>query len=306
MRQMRPGGHHHRYFDDNRSIITFFRGDYRMARVGLERCLDDVALIDVPSRISVPSDLFVTTRSQLAFALVMGGEVTAGLDQFAIAAAETEALPFPQRPFTQCFVAAMRGAIEIAIGDLEAAGHSADEMTELGERHGFTFWSMIGMLLRAMVDLEAGDPEAAARADTAITMLRALDVQVWQPSWLATLAAGHLRHGHPELAAAALDQAAEVADRTGARYWSAEIARLRHEVLLASGEPADLSILRDAAALAADQGAKLVELRSRTDLCRHSDDPADHEALAQLVGSLPEGLTLAEVAVAKTLLAQRG
>ena len=216
MRQMRPGGILHQYFDHNRSVTAFFRGEYGRARIGLAQCLEDFAQIDVPSRISVPSDPAIATRAQLAFALVMGGEVTAGLDQFAIALVETEGLPFPQRPFTQCFIAAMRGAIEIAFGDLQAASRSAEMMTDLGVRHGFPFWSMIGMMLQAMVELEAGDPDAAARADAAMSMLRALDVQVWQPSWLATLAAGHLRLGRQDLALAALDQAQDVADRTGA------------------------------------------------------------------------------------------
>ena len=236
----------------------------------------------------MPNDGTVATRSQLAFVQAIRCDLAASRHEFATAVALTDDLRFPQRPFTRCFVGAMRGAIELTVGEHEEAGRSADELIQLGERHGFQFWSVVGMMLRGMVDHQTGDRDASARVEMAISMLNALDVIAWQPSWLSSLAVGHLRHGEVDLAAASLDRAEAVAERTGSRYWSAEIARVRHDVRLAGGQSPDPAMLRQAVDLAVAQGATLFELRARADLCRHADDPADRQALADLIATLPD------------------
>jgi class 3 adenylate cyclase len=304
MRKVRPGGLHHQYFDANRSIVRFFRGEYAEARGGLARCIDLVGRLDVPRRMSVPSDALNATRSNLAFVHAISGDLPSAWREFETAAEATDGLPFPQAPFTRCFVAAMRGAVEVAVGEHAAAGRSAAEMTQLGERHGFQFWAMLGSMLEAMVDQQTGDPDAVGRAETMLMMLQALDVVSWQPSWLATIAVGHLDHGQAALAAAALERAEAVAERTGCHYWSAEIARLRHEARLAAGGPPDLAILRQAIDLSVAQGATLFEVRSRTDLCRHGGDAPDHEALAVLLDTLPAaGLSERDAARAQAVRA---
>jgi hypothetical protein len=133
----------------------------------------------------------------------------------------------------------------------------------------------------------------------AISMMDALEVVSWQPSWRATIAVGHLANGDPVSAAAALDQAEAVAGRAGSHYWSAEIARLRHEVHLANGGSPDPAMLRKALDLALVQGATLFELRARVDLCRHGDDPADRQGLADLLATMPaDGLAERDLASA--------
>jgi class 3 adenylate cyclase len=304
LRQVRPGGRHHEYFDANRSIVQFFRGQYSVAEPGLARCVELLPQLDVPTRMPVPSDAAVATRSNLAFVRAIRCDLASAWQQFDVAVAATELLPFPQRPFTQCFVAGMRGALEITVGELSGARRQAGEMRELGQRHGFAFWAMVGMMLEAMVDLQDGDESAAGRAESAIEMLSALDVMVWQPSWRAALAIGHLRTGRPDLAQSALAAAGAKAERTGAHYWSAEIARLTQEAALAVGEPVDLDVLRGAVELAAGQGATLFELRARTDLCSHGADGADREALVRLLDGLADGDGLDEFAAARAVLAQ--
>ncbi|MGH9275969.1 MAG: AAA family ATPase [Acidimicrobiales bacterium] len=304
MRKVRPGGLHHQYFEANRSVVQFFRGEYAVAGRGFARCIELIGQLDVPRRMSVPSDALSATRSNLAFVHAISGDLQAAWHEFDTAAQATDELPFPQAPFTRCFVAGMRGAAEITIGDHAAAGRSALEMVQLGERHGFQFWSMVGSMLQAMVDQQTGDPDAVGRAETMVMMLQALDVFAWQPSWLAAIAVGHLGHGQADLALGALDRAAAVAERTGCHYWSAELARLRHEAQLAAGGPPDPALLRLAIDLSVTQGATLFELRSRTDLCRNGGDEADQQALAALLDAMPAaGFT--ELAEARALVGGR-
>lgn len=300
VRTVRPGGLHHQYFDANRSIVRFFRGEYPEAQRGLARCIELLGQVEEPRRMAVPSDALNTTRSNLAFTHAITGDLSAAWRGFDEAALGTEVLPFPQAPFTRCFVAAMRGAIEITVGDRHAASRSAELMRRVGDRHGFQFWSIVGSMLQAMVDQQAGDADASGRAETMIMMLQALDFNVWQPSWRATLAVGYLASEQPDLAVACLDQAHAVAERTGSHYWSAEITRLRHEALLAAGRTPDLAVLRQAVDLAVAQGATLFELRARRDLCRHGGDAGDQRALAVLLDALPaDGLP--EAAEARAL-----
>jgi class 3 adenylate cyclase len=292
MRRVRPGGTFHQFLDANRSAYRFFRGCYDVVETDAARCLELLEDLEVPARMPMPSDGRVATHSQLAFAQAIRGNLGASRREFATATAKTDDLRFPQRPFTRCLVAAMRGAIEITVGELDEAGRSAAEISQLGERHGFQFWSILGMMLQGMVDHQAGERDASGRVEMAISMLQALDLITWQPSWMATLAVGHLGHGDVDSAGAALDRAEAVADRTGSHYWSAELARLRHDVHLAGGGSPDRVMLRTALDLAVAQGATLFEVRTRSDLCRHFDDPADRQALADLLATLPaDGLT---------------
>ncbi len=94
-----------------------------------------------------------------------------------------------------------------------------------------------------------------------------------------------------------------MADRTGAHFWTAEIRRLGQAAAVASGQDPDLDVLRGAADLAAQQGATLLELRARADLCRHGGSAADQVALRTLVDGLAPPGGMAEVDAARSLLA---
>jgi class 3 adenylate cyclase/tetratricopeptide (TPR) repeat protein len=306
LRQLRPEGLHHEYFDANRSLVRFFRGDYTDAIAGSGRALQLAEVLDMPERLPTPSDAVVVTRSHLAFAHVIRCDLAEARDQFDLAVQSAQTRQFPQRPFSLCYVASMRGAAEIATGDLEAAGRSADEVGTLGAQHGFTFWSLVGMLLRGMVDLLAGDASGGDRAESAMGLLRSLDVLVWQPAWLSTVATGYLAQDRPDLAARALDDAVEVAARTGAHYWSAEVSRLRYEAQRAAGIEADVGLLRSAVDQAIRQGATLHELRSRTDLCRVQPESTQLDALARLVGAVGGHGPERELDAARAVLAGRG
>ncbi len=302
MRLVRPGGPHHQLFDANRSLVRFFRGQYAAAETGFARFLELLAQVEVPTRLSVPSDAAGSTLAHIGFIHAVQCDLGRAGQDFDAALRQADGLGFPQRPFTRCYALGMSGAIDAQRGDLPAARQASEEMVELSQRHGLTFWTLVGSMLGAMVDHLEGDEGAGGRIEGSLAMLAALDVTVWQPSWRATLAAGHLAVGQAEAATAALREAEAIAARTGAHYWTAEISRLSEVAAVAAGQDPDLGALRAAAELAVRQDAALLELRARTDLCRWSDDEADGRSLAALVDRLAGAEAVDEVAAARAVL----
>ena len=241
----------------------------------------------LPGRNSMPNDPLATGFAHLSYVRSVAGdlaEARAVSDEGLLLA---EAAPFPVGPFTVCYLLGMRASVELAHEEFVEAERFATRQAELAERHGFTFWSLMSGLYRANVEFSAGDAAASQRASMAVMMLRALGLLVWVPSFLAAIAAVHLARGEGAEAAALLEEAAEVAAQTGAHYWSAEIARQRGEAALLLGDHRGIDRLREAITLAVAQAAPFHELWARTSLCRHSDDPANREALAKLLEHIP-------------------
>jgi hypothetical protein len=108
-----------------------------------------------------------------------------------------------------------------------------------------------------------------------IELLRAVGMVVWLPSFMELDTAESL------LADALATEAA-----TGARYWAAELLRQQGLVDLARGDRTGLDRLRAAAAVAAEQGATLLELRALIALVRETGAGPERAALAALVAEL--------------------
>ncbi len=303
----RPGGEKYRYFDSARAYIDLFEGDFRAAVPGLFRSLEDFHLVERDQRQSIPGDTVVTAHAHLAFAL--GGvcrfdEARAHIDAGITVA---ESIPYPHGPFARCYVGGMAAGVSVLSRDLAAARRHTEAVAEVAERHGFTFWSMIAGYYAALLDLHDEQSGAADRARGAVGLLRAVGVLVWLPSFAGGNAEALLLQGDVVGAREQLDEAAQVAEETGAHYWSTEIARLRGEAAHALGDPDAVTWVRRALDLAVAQGATLMELRARTSLCRMGEDADEREALARLVEQLrAEGLGDAvDVVTAASVLAAR-
>jgi predicted ATPase len=98
-------------------------------------------------------------------------------------------------------------------------------------------------------------------------------------------------------------QALALAERREERRWVAEIHRLRGELLLRTGAPAEdaLRALAQARETAAQQGARMLELRALCSLVR-AGDPDARPALAALYAGFTEGLDEPDLVDARALL----
>ena len=99
-------------------------------------------------------------------------------------------------------------------------------------------------------------------------------------------------------------------ERTGERWFEAELHRLKGEVLLGGSEPsiADVEVeFQRALAIAREQGARFWELRAATSLARLWSDQRRHEdarnLLAPVYAWFTEGLDTPDLAKARALLA---
>lgn len=283
-----PAGESHGYaIVAGRALSIFFRGDYDQAGSDFAELIRISAEFTLPGRSSMPNDPVISAMAHLAFVRSVQGDLAEARRLCDEAIALAAGYPFPVGPFSQCYAYGVRAAIELAHGFVEEAGGFAAKQAEAGERHGFALWSLMSGLYQASVDLHHGDPTGSMRASMIISMLRAMGVLGWVPTFLAALSAVHLRIGDPDGAAPLLADARAVADQTGAHLWTPEITRQQGELAIATGEPGGVDLLRDAVQRAIAQGAPLHELWARTSLCRHVDDPAERAALAALLDRLP-------------------
>ena len=136
---------------------------------------------------------------------------------------------------------------------------------------------------------------------------RATGAEVWVPHYVALLAGACEIAGRIEESLTLLDEAFQVVERTGERWFEAELHRHKGQLLVRQGqsEAAEELYLR-ALGIAVEQGAKLWELRSAVSLARlYADQRRPTEArdlVAPVYGWFTEGFDTPDLIDAKALL----
>lgn len=129
------------------------------------------------------------------------------------------------------------------------------------------------------------------------------------PLYLTATAEQCGQSGDAATAAAMLERAAEIVNLTNSRWCEAEILRLQAHYGARDAEHA-VALLRSSLAIARDQGAKLWELRTATDMARLLRDLGDtagaRAVLAPVYGWFTEGLGTPNLVAARKLLDEIG
>ena len=163
-----------------------------------------------------------------------------------------------EQPFSLAVALAYGAITRHMLGQVDAVGKLARELTVLCRRYGFAYYDQWAVILGAW----AADDEAAARAG--IAALRAAGSFARMPYWLTLRADLLARRGDDESAAAAhavLDAAAAGARGRDDVWWLPEVLRLR-----AHREPDPTPRLREALALARQHGSDELVRRCEADL----------------------------------------
>jgi predicted ATPase len=193
-------------------------------------------------------------------------------------------------------------------GDDAALAERADDLVSVATEEGFPFYRAAGTILQGWVKVKNGDvTEGISLLRSVSIAYRATGAEVWMPYYTALLAraceiAGQVEEGLP-----LLDDALQIVDRTGERWFAAELNRHKGQLLLRQGHSeAAEELYRKALSIAAEQGAKLWELRAAMSLARlHRDQGRRAEArdlLAPVYGWFTEGFDTPDLKEAKALL----
>ena len=115
--------------------------------------------------------------------------------------------------------------------------------------------------------------------------------------------------GKSKKAVTRLDEALQIVERTGERWFAAELDRHKGQLLLRQGHPeAAEELYRKALSIAREQEAKLWELRAAASLARLWRDQgrraAARDLLAPVYGWFTEGFATPDLKEAKMLLGE--
>jgi predicted ATPase/DNA-binding winged helix-turn-helix (wHTH) protein len=293
-------------------ISHYNLGDQQSARHYLERALAESAAPGHQRQfIRLQLDPQVTARVHLARVLWLQGfpdramrEAEHSVDD---ARATEHAISFSY--------ALHRAACPVALwnGDLATAGHYADILLDHAKRHALVHWQLYGLGYQGAVAISRGDVATGLRrlrscfeelGETGITAPRFMRFAA------VYMAEGLGRAGEIADGLAAVDDAIARAERTNELWQSAELLRVKGELLLLPGAFRDAAAAKDyfrqALDLARRQDALAWELRAAASfvrLLREQDCSAEALTLLQPVyDRFTEGFETADLKAAKALL----
>jgi predicted ATPase len=189
-----------------------------------------------------------------------------------------------------------------------ALGERLDQLVAVTTEYGLPHWSSQATIFRGWAKVNNGDiAEGISLLSSGSAAYRATGAQVWMPYHLALLARACEIAAQIQDSATLLDDALQTIERTGERWFAAELNRLKGQLLLRRGHPqAAEQFYCEALHIAAEQKAKLWELRTAVSLARFRGDQGRHaqarELLAPVYGWFTEGFDMPDLQEAKALL----
>ena len=213
-------------------------------------------------------------------------------------------------PFSQAFALNMATVNYQFRREVQTVRERAEELITLTTEQGFALWLAFGMILRGWALTAQGkDAEGISLIHQGLAAHRATGAEVEKPYFLALMTEAYGKVGHPEEGLSVLIEALAVVENTGARYWEAELHRLKGELLLmqqkqkASEAEACFQQARD---IARRQQAKSLELRAAMSLSRlwqqQGKRKEARQMLSDIYGWFTEGFDTVDLQEAKDLL----
>jgi predicted ATPase len=299
-------------------MVAMYRGDYAGAVRHLERSktIYDPAR-HAPNReggFTIDHDPGVSCAAHEALALLVMGHVDRATARMRECLAGADGLDHPLSVamaynFAAIFYQLLRDPA--VVQELE------DVRLAYSQRHDFELFLIMGEIYRGWLLAEDGrGAEGMELIQHGLAVYQMVGAELGRPTFLGIFADVCTRLGRHDDARTAIAAAFELGERTGLRYWDAELHRLRGTLALADGNEADGGpdaaerCFREALAIAARQEARFLALRAATDLARlWRDQGKRREAttlLSEHLAALTEGHDAADVRDARALLADVG
>lgn len=195
-------------------------------------------------------------------------------------------------------------------GDPRGALAKADEAIAISVENEFASTDHRARFFRGALLAQDGDPQLG------IELMRSAMAAAQENSelnrrtvYLCHAATAHASLGEPDIGLGLLDEAVQIAETTNARFFEAELHRLRGTVLLSLGKKDEAeTAMRRALTTAQQQQARWWELRAATSLAQHlRDEGRNAEAcsvLKPVFDWFTEGFDTPDLKHAKALLDQ--
>ena len=283
-----------------------FAGSFASSRSHLETVL---ALYDPASHHPLVRQTGIhpqlAAQAALGIVLFCLGFPDQALAQSNKAIAEARRLPHPPSLAMSLGIDALLLSI---IGDDIGLEHRADGLVAVATDQGFPFYRATGAIFRGWVKAKNADvTEGLSLLRAGSSAYCATGATAWMPFYIALLAGACEIAGQIKEGAARLDQALQLVERTGERWFAAELDRQRGWLLLRQGQAeAAEELYCKALGIARKQEAKMWELRAAASLARLWRDQgrraAARDLLAPVYGWFTEGFATPDLKAAKALL----
>ncbi|MBM4466215.1 MAG: tetratricopeptide repeat protein [Chloroflexi bacterium] len=192
--------------------------------------------------------------------------------------------------------------------EVAATEERAEAAIRIAAPRGFVFFESMGLCFQGWVRIQEGAiEEGMAQIRQSVAGLRAMGSEFHHPHFLSWLAEGHAKAGQVEEGIARLAEALELVERTGERYYEAEIHRLKGDLLWMQGNGPEAEAEYDKAIqVARQQSTKSLELRATMSLSRLLQTQGKQEQARQLLAEIyswfTEGFDTPDLKEAKALL----
>jgi adenylate cyclase len=214
------------------------------------------------------------------------------------------------QPFGLAQMNWMAAVVAQCAGDAAQVREHTTVLIRLCREHEIGFWLSGARVLEGWALAAEGHQDGTAIIRQGVQNWRSSGVKLFEPYHFGLLAPAYAGDDNPAEALASLDAADAQIQRSGERWYAAELLRLRAKL---GPRPADReaagsaeSCLGRALALAQQQDAKSLALRAATDLARLWRDQGHvisaYDLLAPLHGWFTEGLDTADLREAEALL----
>jgi DNA-binding winged helix-turn-helix (wHTH) protein/predicted ATPase len=292
------------HYSSGRNLM--FVGSFAASRSHLEAVL---ALYDPNSHHSLVRQTGIhpqlAAQAALGIVLFCLGFPDRALAQSDKAIVEARRLPHPPSLAMSLGIDALLLSI---IGDDIGLEQRADGLIAVATDQGFPFYRATGAIFRGWVKAKNSDvTEGLSLLRAGSSAYSATGAAAWMPLYIALLAGACEIAGQIEEGAARLDQALQLVERTGERWFTAELDRQRGRLLLRQGNPeAAEELYCKALSIAREQEAKLWELRAAASLAQlwrgQGRRAAARDLLAPVYTWFTEGFATPDLKEAKALL----
>jgi predicted ATPase len=290
------------------AVALHYSGDQTNARTHIDRVYASLHTLTEKPKI-FPLDLRVSTQYFRARILWLQGFSDQALQ---LATENVEEGRANGHALTFCSALGQSACLlAFFAGDYDAAEKYGSELLEHTERHAIRVWGLWARAFNAMIAARRGDVEAGLttlreqlnRAGDARFLPRFLPI-------LGELAACFGEARQVDRGLAGIEDVLKYCSERQERWYLPELIRIKGELLLNDPKrlPAAEACFHEALTIATEQGARFWELRSTISIARlriaQARNAEAARAIENICGQFAEGTDIADMRVARNLIAQ--